>query len=146
MPVVQMLDTSLSHISMNDYHLLQAMAREAETGEHPEFRVHATVVTIVINVVWAWPWGAHPRVQQRVCILERLKEGFSPEFCELVLAAAEQKCGLIQLDQDAEEDEGFSVFSGNVVIDRRPTRRLDRLINKTNDNDTVRVRQAGLKT
>ena len=94
----------------------------------------------------AWPWDPCPRLQQSGCIPKRLKEGFSPEFCELVLAAAEQKCGLIQLDQDTEEDGGFSVFSGNVVIDHRPKRRLDQSINKMNATDTIRVRQAGLKT
>ncbi|MES0881781.1 hypothetical protein [Roseibium sp. SCP14] len=137
MPIVQMLDTSLSHISMNDYHLLQAMAREVEAGEHPEFRVHATEVTIVIYVVWAWPWGARPKVQQKDCILERLDEGFSPEFCELVLAAAELKCWLIQLDQDADEDEGFSVFSGDKVIERRPTSRLEGLISNTSNIESA---------
>ncbi len=108
---------------------LQNMARDVFQGEETPFRVHATEHTIVIYMVWAWPWGEDPDAQQRSWIEERLSEGFSPEFCELVLAAAEHECWILQLDQDADEDDGFTVFNGDEVIERYTLHRLDQLMN-----------------
>eukprot|EP00903_Cladosiphon_okamuranus_P002026 g2024.t1 len=59
---------------------------------------------------------------------QRLAEGLSYEFCELVLVAAEQKCGILQLDQDAEEDEGFTTFDGNEPVITFPQFRSERIL------------------
>ncbi|MBO6895128.1 MAG: hypothetical protein JJ866_24540 [Roseibium sp.] len=127
MPVVAMFDTALCHIKMSDYHLLQSMARDVSNGLETPFRVHATEHTIVVHIVWAWPWGTNPDAQQRSWIEERFAEGFSPEFCELVLAAAEHNCWILQLDQDGEVDGGFTVFSDDEPAKTYPLKRLSRL-------------------
>ncbi|MFN3133917.1 hypothetical protein [Roseibium sp.] len=131
MPVVPMFDTALCHIKMSDYRLLQSMAQEVIGGRDTPFRVHATEHTIVVHIVWAWPWGNTPDTQLRSWIDERLAEGFSPEFCELVLAAAEHKCWILQLDQDGEVDEGFTVFAGDEPVAKHPLTRLNRLGQQT---------------
>ncbi|MCV0428571.1 MAG: hypothetical protein K5905_24200 [Roseibium sp.] len=128
MPVVSMFDTSFCHIRMSDYHLLQHMARSLFHGEETPFRVHATEHTIVIHMVWAWPWGDDPDAWQRGWIEERLHEGFSRKFCELLLAASEHECRILQLDQDADEDDGFTIFDGDEVVERRPMSRLQRIL------------------
>ncbi|MBO0343907.1 hypothetical protein J0X15_01630 [Roseibium sp. CAU 1637] len=130
MPVVSMFDTAFCHIKMSDYHLLQDMAHDVFDGKETSFRVHATEHTIVIYMVWAWPWGDDPDTQQRGWIKERLAEGFSREFCELVLAAAERECWILQLDQDAEEDEGFTTFDGDDALFSCAPLRLERLLSE----------------
>lgn len=122
-----MFDTAFCHIKLTDYHLLQGMARDVFHGDDTPFRVHATEHTIVIYIVWAWPWGDDLDAQQRGWIEERLAEGFSREFCELVLAAAEHECWILQLDQDADEDEGFTTFHGDEPVISCPLTRLERI-------------------
>ncbi|MEL7482330.1 MAG: hypothetical protein AAGJ29_12300 [Pseudomonadota bacterium] len=128
MPVVSMFDTALCHIKMSDYDLLQKMANDIFNGKETEFRVHATEHTIVIYMVWAWPRARNPDAQQRSWVEERVSEGFSREFCELLLAAAEHECWILQLDQDAEEDEGFTMFDGDEPVITFPLRRLERIM------------------
>lgn len=123
-----MFDTALCHIKMSDYDLLQKMANDVLNRRETEFRVHATEHTIVIYMVWAWPRARNPDAQQRSWIEERVSEGFSREFCELLLAAAEHECWILQLDQDAEIDEGFTVFSGDEVEVAYPLMRLERIM------------------
>lgn len=123
-----MFDTALCHIKMSDYDLLQEMSSDVFNGKETEFRVHATKHTIVIYMVWAWPWGRNQDAQQKNWVEERVSEGFSKEFCELLLAAAEHECWILQLDQDAEIDEGFTVFSGDEVKIGYPLTRLERIM------------------
>ena len=127
---VPVVTAALYHISSTDCSLLQAMARDAEDGKYSEFRVQATEAAIVVDVGWLWPWRPNGKHDHLNAIWRRLDEGFSREFCDIILAAAEKKCWLVKFEPTSDQNEEFTVFSGDEVTIRRTTNRLDEFLER----------------
>lgn len=110
MPIYKYLDLSTAHITQTDSHLLDQYSKMGDRSLELRFDLRLIVRPHPYGMWIHVPVGQEAKEELTALAESLTNAGFSPALMQIIIYAMSKDCYWINLDQDANEEEGLPTY------------------------------------